>query len=247
MTGPITAVAMLGRVPYIGPAGVQSAAGPTPDGTVAPGSIISIYGKSMAQTTLAAGTNPLPQTLADVTVTVGSQILPLLFVSPDQINAQVPFELTDGDYTLTVRSPGQPDVTAQFTVSRNAPALFSRPENQVAYLMADHADGTPVTAESPAKPGETLLVYGTGFGPYAKPALDGFLIPDVSGYKVADPVVVNAGPDPVQPIWSGAAASFVGITTTTFQVPSDLQAASTVPFTVTVNGKSSNIVMLPLQ
>ena len=247
MTGPLSAVAMLARVPFIAPAGVQSAAGPTPDGTVAPGSIISIYGESLAPTTLTSGTNPLPQTLAGVTVMVGSRILPLLFVSPEQINAQVPLELVDGAYTLTVQSPGQPDVTAQLTVSRNAPALFSRPENQVAYVMASHADGTPVTAESPAQPAETLTVYGTGFGPYAKPVLDGFLIPDTSGYKVMDSVVVNAGPDPLQPVWSGAAASFVGITLTTFQVPSDLPAASAVPFTVTVNGRPSNTVMLPLQ
>lgn len=247
MTGPMSAMAMLERVPYIAPAGVQSAAGATPDGTVAPGSVISIYGESLATDTLVSSSNPLPQTLANVTVTVGSQLLPLLYVSPEQINAQLPSALTDGDYTLTVRSPGQPDITAKFSVSRNAPALFSRPENQVAYVMASHGDGSPLGAESPAQPGETLVVYGTGFGPYAKPMLDGFQVSDSTGYTMADPVALNVGPDALQPIWSGAAAGFVGITITTFQVPSDLPAKTTVPLTVSVNGKASNTVMIPLQ
>jgi len=247
MTGPMSAVVMLGRVPFIAPAGVQSAAGATPDGSVAPGSIISIYGESLAPTLQVGSTNPLPQTLANVTVTVGSQILPLLFVSPEQINAQVPVELSDGSYTLAVHSQGQPDITAQFTVSRDAPALFSRPANNVPCVMASHADGTPVSMDSPAQSGETLTVFGTGFGPYAHAIVDGFLISDPATYTMADPVQVNAGNDQVQPIWSGAAAGLVGTTATTFQVPGDLPSGTTVPFTVTVNGKASNIVMLPLQ
>jgi uncharacterized protein (TIGR03437 family) len=69
--------------------------------------------------------NPLAQTLADVVVTVGDRLLPLLFVSPQQINAQVLSDVPDGEHTLRVRWTGKPDVTGTFVVSRNSPGLFS--------------------------------------------------------------------------------------------------------------------------
>ena len=48
----------------------------------------------------------------------------LIYVSPDQINAQLPGDLEPGDYRLTVRTEGMPDVKSDFTVVRNAPGLF---------------------------------------------------------------------------------------------------------------------------
>ena len=247
ITGPMSAIATFTPVPYIAPAGVKSAAGDTPSETMAPGSIISIYGESLAAALTVGPTNPLAQTLGGVTVTVGQYFLPLLFVSPEQINAQVPVELTDGAYMLTVHSAGQSDVSASFNVQRDSPGLFSRPAGNVAFLMASHSDGSAVTSDSPAQAGETLTVFGTGFGPYDKAIVDGFLIDSSATYTVVDPVQINAGSDQVQPIWSGAAAGFVGTTVTTFQVPGDLPSGASVPFTVTVNGQTSNQVMLPLQ
>ncbi|MEO7144242.1 MAG: hypothetical protein ABI165_12165 [Bryobacteraceae bacterium] len=247
MSGPRSAIAQLDRIPYIAPAGVRNAAGITPDGAVAPGSIISIYGESLAPVFAVGPTNPLAQTISNVTVTAGDLILPLMFVSPEQINAQVPVELTDGDYSLTVHTPGQPDVSAAFTVSRNSPGLFSRPANDQAYVTASHADGTPVTAGNPAQPGETLTVFGTGFGPFDQPVVDGFAIPASPVFNSVDPVQLNVGSDQVPPVWTGAATGFVGTVITTFQVPADLPPASNVPLTVTVNGRTSNTVVLPMQ
>ena len=43
-------------------------------------------------------------------VTINESILPLLFVSPQQINAQLPSSLTDGTYTLNVQNTGQPEI-----------------------------------------------------------------------------------------------------------------------------------------
>lgn len=94
MSGPHSVVANLQVVPSISPAGIVNAAGATPDGTVAPGSIISIYGQNLAGALQVGPTNPLAQTIGNVTVTVnGGMLMPLMFVSPGQINAQVPSEL----------------------------------------------------------------------------------------------------------------------------------------------------------
>ena len=84
----------------------------------------SIYGQNLSADTVIGPASPLKQTLDNVTVTANGYLFPLWFVSPLQINAQVPWELTPGTYTLTVQSPGQPNVTGQFTVSPRARRLY---------------------------------------------------------------------------------------------------------------------------
>ena len=246
MDSPHVVLASLDRIPYIAPAGIKNAAGDTPDKTVGPGSIISIFGESLAPALEVGPRNPLAQTLADVVVTVNDRILPLLFVSPQQINAQVLSDLPDGDYTLRVRWTGHPDVTGSFTIARNSPGLFSQAaDGDIRYSTAKHEDGSPITPDSPAKRGETITVYGTGFGPYSQKIIDGFTFPDPSDYLVVDPVEVNAGGVSIRPEWSGGAPGFAGMTATRFRVPDSASAA--VDLAVRVNGKTSNSVVLPVQ
>ena len=113
MTSPKSVMALLTKVPYVAPAGIGNAAGVTPDGTVAPGSLISISGESLAPTFLMGPTNPLAQAIGNDVVTVGGSLLPLVFIAPQDIRAQMLSSLTDGDYTLTVQVTGQPNVTGQ--------------------------------------------------------------------------------------------------------------------------------------
>ncbi len=245
VNGPKSIIAMLDRVPYIAPAGIKNAAGDTPDGTIAPGSIITIYGQSLTSTLVVGPTSPLAQTLGDVVVTVADRYLPLLYVSPQQINAQVPSDLADGTYTLTVHWTGQPDVSGTFTVSRNAPGLFSQSGSTPPYSTALHEDGTLVTADSPVRRGELVTVYGTGFGLYNQRIIDGFTVPDWS-FTVADPVEVNAGGTSIHPDWSGAVPGMVGTVATRFRIPDGVALASS-ELSVKVNGRPSNTVILPVQ
>ncbi len=246
MSSPHSVTAVLDKVPYIPPAGIKNAAGDTPDGSVGPGSIISIYGENLAPALAIGPVNPLAQTIGGVTVTVNNRLLPLMFVSPNQINAQIFSDLPDGNYTLAVQRAGQPDVLGQFTVHRDAPGLFTQmnPDGTI-ILLALHADGTQVTPSSPATAGETITVYGTGFGPYDHQAVDGFIIPPSPTYLVADPVSVQAGGAPLQPAFAGAAAGFVGMTTLQVKLP-DMPATPMIDFGVTVNGVASSTTKLPV-
>jgi uncharacterized protein (TIGR03437 family) len=235
-------------VPAIAPAGIMTAAGATPDGTMAPGSVISIYGQNLAQSVLLASTNPLPQTLGNVTVTIGNYILPLLFVSPTQINAQLPVELVDGNYTLIVEPTGQPQVPAQLTVSRDAPEMFTQANaQQLPLVLALHQDGTVITFSSPAIRGEQISMYGTGFGPYVTPATDGFIVPATPPDSVADPVILNIAGINKTPDFAGAAPGAVGLTLVKMTITADLPTATTVNLVVLVNSKPSSTVVLPLQ
>ena len=248
MTAPHSITAYQQAVPYIAPAGIMSAAGATPDGTMAPGSVISIYGNSLAPALQIGSTNPLPQTLGNVTVTIGNYILPLLFVSPAQINAQLPSELVDGSYTLLVHQTGQPDVTGTLTVSRDAPGMFTQSNSlNQPLVLALHADGTLVTFASPAIHGEQISIYGTGFGPYVTTTVDGFFVPATPPVYVSDAVVLTVGAIAKTPDFAGAAPGLVGMTLVKMTISDDLPTATTVNLSVMVGAKPSTTLVLPLQ
>jgi len=237
MAGPKAVRALLDRVPFVAETGVRNAAGETPAVGVAAGSLVSILGASLAPAYEVGPASPLAQSIAGVTVRVDGRLLPLLFVSPEQINAQLPSDLEEGERSLTVRWEGQPEATATFTVVRNAPGLFA---------VAAHADGRPVTAENPARAGETLSVFGAGFGPYLRQPPYGFAVPDAPAYPLADPVQVLAGEAVLEPEFSGAAPGQVGTVVTRFRLPDSLPGPA-VALRVRVNGQDSNTINLPIQ
>jgi uncharacterized protein (TIGR03437 family) len=249
MVTPLGIVANYLAVPYIPPAGIESATGPTADGTVAAGSLISIYGQDLAPAVAIGPSNPLAQAIGGTTVTVGQYILPLVFVSPTLINAQVPWELQPGTYSLAVHNTGQPDVAAQFTVSSISPGAFTQPNaQQQPLVLALHADGTPVTFDSPAIHGEQITIYGTGFGPYDQPSVDGFPAAAGQTFNLLNPMMLNTdAAGPVQPDWAGAASGMVGVAVVQLTIGNEFPPATNVNLTISVNGKNSTSLVLPLQ
>ncbi len=197
VNGPMSVIADLTSVPFIAPAGIQTAAGPTPDGSVATGSLIAIYGQGFAPALQVGPTNPLSQSISNVTVTVNNLLLPLMYVSPTQIAAQVPWELPTGNYTLVVHATGQADISGPMTVTRDAPALFQLPNTQnLPLVLALHQDGTVIDANHPALRNEQISIYGTGFGPYSETVLDGFPVPSTDTVQALDPVTITVGLSP---------------------------------------------------
>ena len=237
ISGPKSIGAVFAPVPYLPPAAVQNAAGTTPMNGVAPGSIVSIYGVNLSSGLLAGPTNPLAQTLSNITATLGSQILPLFFVSPQQINVQLPFETDLGEQLLVLHQTGQPDVNAVFSAVRNAPGLFG----------IAHPDGTAVNATNPAAMGEILTITGTGFGPYDRNPPDGIAIPAGSTFTLLDAVTVTCADVSVTPVSSGPSIDTVGANVIKFEVPGSLPSGTPVPLKVTINGVDSNQLSLFLQ
>ncbi len=99
-------------------------------GSVAAESIASGFGTNLATAKAAAATLPLPQTLAGVSVTVkdalGSQrFAPLFYVSPIQINYQIPAGTSPGKATVTVLNNGTAVSAGELNVTATAPGIFS--------------------------------------------------------------------------------------------------------------------------
>jgi uncharacterized protein (TIGR03437 family) len=247
MSSPKSLHAVLKRVPALLDGAVKNAAGDTPLNAVAAGSIISIDGVNLASDFLRGPRSPLTQTLENVTVRIGPKILPLVFVSPNQINAQLPPDLVEGAYTLTVQSDGNPDVSAPFTVARNAPGLYNKVVNDQAFGLFLHENGDPITSDSPAHRDETVTLLGTGFGPLLQMAPEGFPVPESDTSVLADPVSIVAGDNTLTPTYAGAADGRVGVIAIRFSISDPLPTATTVPVKVNIGNQDSNTVLLPLE
>lgn len=237
MDAPHTVQASLDTLPETPPpARIGNAAGETPTPTVAPGSIAVLFGGDLSDTTASSLADPLPQSLAGVTLVCSGHLLPLLFVSPEQINFQVPGDLKPGKYQLELHRGNAPVIVVEFEAARNAPGLF----------VATHLDGSPITPDSPAHPGETIALYGTGLGPYQPMPLDGFRVPSAPSFALADTVGVMVQGRPVSPDLAIAAAGAVGVAMVQVRIPEDLDLS--IPATVVVEAGDvlSNALLLPL-
>jgi uncharacterized protein (TIGR03437 family) len=248
MNGPQSVTADYATVPVITPAGIESATGPTPNGTVAAGSLITIYGQNLAPATVVGPSNPLAQTIGGTTVKVGSFIMPLVYVSPTLVSAQVPWELPPGAYSLSVNTQGQAPVTGQFTVARDAPGVFTQTNpQQQPLVLALHANGSLISFSSPATQGEQITIYGTGFGPYDQPAIDGFPAASTPAINLVDSLVLASESGPIPVDWAGAAPGIVGVAEVKVTVGNGMPSGANMNLTITINGVASMPFVLPLQ
>lgn len=244
---PMSVRALMEKGPSDVPAVVANAAGETPEEGVAAGSVIAIYGAELAAGTVTGPLSPLAQTLGGVTVQVSDRVLPLFFVSPEQINAQLPSDLPEGDYTLKIQPDGLPLQTAKFKIVRNAPGLFARPVDQQHFGLMLHKDGNSlVTLSSPAVKGEIVTLLGTGFGPFKGNTVDGFAVPAGLDVPLVDPMELRIGDRVITPDSALAAVGYVGLVAIKFRVPDDM-ASGSVELRAAVNGKESNKVLLPVE
>lgn len=157
-------------------------------GGIAPNTFVTIYGTDLAATKrnwTTADFGPtgkaLPTSLDGVSVLVNGEPAYLSYISPIQINLLTPADMTTiGRVTVQVSNGGLTSSVVMANVQATAPAFFLF--DTAGHVAATHADNTPIgTATStppgtPAKPGELIILYGTGFGPTIPPTVNGQLV-----------------------------------------------------------------------
>src|SRR5262249_21671402 len=105
---------------------ISGMGGPAPGQTgFAPGMILSVYGSNLAGSTVTTTSTGgvFPFTAGSVTVTVNGFAAPLLYVSPTQINLQIPYEAGSGPAVLGINNNGQA-AGFQFQLAPSAPAVY---------------------------------------------------------------------------------------------------------------------------
>jgi uncharacterized protein (TIGR03437 family) len=130
-------------------------------GPAAPESIITLFGSNLAPGASLASRAPWPKALEGTSVFINGVAATLAYVSPTQINAQVPSEIAAGQATVTVVASGRVLPPVELTVQPIAPRLFVDAQNHV---VAQNQDGTANGPSHPAAPGTLLTAYLTGQG-----------------------------------------------------------------------------------
>jgi uncharacterized protein (TIGR03437 family) len=226
------------QTPLVNSGGVVDAA--SFKAPVVPGSLVSIFGSNLASGAAYATAIPLPPTLGNVSVTFNNLPAPLLFVSPTQINAQLPWEIpTSGPVTVVVTSGTTASAPQAVQVAAFAPGLFT----VAGYPVAVNPDGSfaaptgaiPGIASHPATPGDSLVLYGSGFGPVNPPATTGNNSLDTMRNAITTPVLTIAGISaPVT--FAGLSPQFVGVYQINVTMPSSESPANAAPVQIETGG-----------
>jgi len=210
---------------------VNAANGTAP---VAPGGLITAWGTNMSPVSLVASQVPLPTALGQSCLSVNGTPVPLLFVSPTQVNAQLPNNVL-GPSTVSIHTPGGVSNSFHFTVLSAAPAVFmsgsAGPVTGLATVVRA-ANNQLVTPTDPVRPGDTLVIYLTGMGLTAPSVTAGVPAP-LSPLALASEVPkVSLGGTPLDIQYAGLAPGEVGVYQINVVVPSGVTQGLSEPLVI---------------
>jgi uncharacterized protein (TIGR03437 family) len=196
---------------------------------IAPNTFVTINGTNFSTVTdtwtVTGGV--LPTSLDGVSVSFGGLPGYVNYVSPTQINVLTPANLT-GEFTnVIVTNSAGASVPSLVVNSEYMPAFFTWPGNQV---VATHSDFTfavkngtfPGTTTVPAKPGETIILWGTGFGPTMPATPEGTIVPSNQTYSTTVLPTLQLSLVYAKVYGVALAPGFAGLYQLAFQVPSSL-------------------------
>ncbi len=236
--GPLEAIVLGVRAPdfsgagvYLNPIGVVNAASYAPfTAGIAPGELITLYGSNLAPSTATASI-PFPSTLNKVQVKINGVAAPIYYVTLGQISAIVPFGTavasSGTSYAqIQVINNGTASNTVTVIANATAPGVFASQQNGLGTAAVLHADFSVVTAASPAKVGETVLVYLTGLGAVSPTPGDGTAGPSNPLSKITTDIAVNIDGIDSNVTYAGLAPGLAGLYQINVQVPSGVTTPS---------------------
>jgi uncharacterized protein (TIGR03437 family) len=248
ISGPI--VGTFDPTPVVSPSGVISAGNYGGFTTIAPATWIEIYGVNLATTpsqTWAGADfngNQAPAALGGTTVTVAGKPAYVDFVSPGQVNVQVPSGIAAGQQPLVVTTAG--GVSTAYTVSVKAqePGLLAPPafilkglQNVVALFSGTLTYVLPVNvagvATARARPGDNITLYGIGFGTVTPDTPAGQIVQQNNALQ--SDLQIAFGGVPANVTYKGFAPGYVGLYQFNVVVP-NVAASDSVPLTFTLGG-----------
>ncbi|HTC33712.1 MAG TPA: protease pro-enzyme activation domain-containing protein [Bryobacteraceae bacterium] len=218
-------------IPFTGPqvplivGGVSNAA--SGQQAYAPGMLASVYGTALGDAVQTAGTIPLPQYLQGFEAEVGTAAVtaPLYYVSPDQVNLQIPYETPLGTQTLTVGNP-YINVNVNIQVVAAAPGIFVE-------------NGFIFPPYNTAGQGKETALYITGAG-VLSPSVETGDAPTTltNAPKPILPVTVTVANQNAEINFVGTTPGLVGVVQVNFTVPAGVPTGVQ-PVVVTVGTAAS--------
>lgn len=231
-----------------------------------PESIVSAFGSGLAATTTIASTQPLPLSLGDVNVMVDGRQARLFFISPNQINYQIPSDTPSGLANVVISKSGEVVSQGTIQISNVALSLFTadasgqgapaglllrvKSNGEQVYESLVRFDATQnklVPATIVRRSGEQLYLILFGSGLRNAPNSDGD-----SANGVAERVTVTIGGVSAPVIYAGVAPGYVGLEQINIRIPDNVPSNPNSVVTVNVldvlnNLKQANNVTISIQ
>ena len=220
---------------------------------ISPNSWFTIQGANLSPTTdtwdNAIVNGNLPTSLDGVRVSVGGKPAYIYYISSGQINAVAP-DVGAGTVPVTVATASGTSAAVSVVSQLVGPAFFLWVGKYAVAARQDFSlaagNGTLSAPTTPAKPGDVIILWGTGFGPTVPPAPFGVQIPASQSYATANPVTVTVGGIPAQVYGAAMAPGFAGLYQVAIQIPPSAPDGD-LPLSATVNGTPSASALITVK
>ncbi|MBZ5624243.1 MAG: putative Ig domain-containing protein [Acidobacteriia bacterium] len=198
---------------------------------VSAGSLVTIKGSNLANTTRSWNSSDfvndaLPTKLDGVSVTANNKPAYVSYISPGQINAQAPSDTAIGTVNVEVTNNGANSSLAPAQLQAAAPAFFQWGNYAVAtrpdYSLVGPASLFQGVSSAPAKPGDVIILWGTGFGPTNPVVPAGVVPPSDTLANVSNPVTVLIGNVQARVIGAAISPGSAGVYQIAVQVPNTI-------------------------
>jgi uncharacterized protein (TIGR03437 family) len=208
---------------------------------VARDGICAVFGSGFSTNTVTASSTPLPDSLDGTSVYVNGRRAPLFFVSPAQVNFQMPFDTYNGfwghfnimvvakdgtvTYGWTFMADTAPAIFTRLGNGQGAPAALASADGVKFNIEVSNSDGSPTVIDA----GSYVSLYGTG-------------IRHASG-----PVSVSVGGTSVSTLFAGPHGTYPGLDQVNIQIPTSLAGRGDVELVIHADGQASNPVKLNIR
>jgi uncharacterized protein (TIGR03437 family) len=223
-----------GTSAVIAPGGIVNAA-TSASAPVSPGSLVSLYGTSLSSGIAAAAVTPLPTALGGTTVTVNGTAVPLIYVSPGQINFQLPYETPVGTASAIVTAGCGASTAVSFQVVRAAPFLLLAADGSA---LVQNQDFTFNSASNAAPKGSIVTAYLIGIGPLDGTVATGAAAPNDRLLQATLPSKVTIGGFDTSIKFLGLTPGFVGLAQANLEIPN--LSPGKYNIVLTIDGVDSN-------
>jgi len=232
---------------FLNPQGVFNVFSFAPAGNpIAPGEFITIYGAGLPARS--AVPVPFPTNLNGVQLLINNAPAPLYLITAAQVYAVVPYALTGSSATIVLSNNGTQSNTITVPVATTAPGIAAVAQNGLGAGAITHADGSLVSASSPASRGETVVIYLTGLGAVSPPVADG---KGPSGLSRSNSVQAiyfgTAAVDTSAILFQGLTPGYAGLYQINVTIPLSVDSSAAVPLAIQTTNGFTDMVNIAIQ
>jgi uncharacterized protein (TIGR03437 family) len=236
-------------VPVVTPGGVVNSASYAASASPSPGEFVSIFGSNLAAQPAGVTGTTLPTTLGGVTVVMNGQLLPLVSVSSQVINAVIPYTVTPGASTqLIVSSGNNLSLPVTVPVSGAEPGIFTVNESGSGQgYIFDLTTGALADASNPANAGDAIEIICSGLGAVTPGVTAGTPTPaDGTLRNTVATAQLTIGGVAAKILFAGLTPTETALYQVNAVVPAGVTPGASVPVVLTVGGYGGPLVTMAI-